>query len=90
MSCGDGMDFDVLSFCEGDDSKRWIEDKTTGLGKHHPFYVTANEVRCSKVCPGRFRLYGVFDFGRYPRFYVIGGASYRGRRLVAVEYRASG
>ena len=35
-TCGDGLGFDVLSFDEGDDSERYIEVKTTGLGKHFP------------------------------------------------------
>ena len=33
---GDGMGFDVLSFDEADDSERFIEVKTTGLGKYFP------------------------------------------------------
>ena len=74
MTCGDGVGFDVLSFDETDDSEQFIEVKTTGLGKHFPFYVTANEVRCSEDCPERFRLYRVFDFARNPRIYVVGGA----------------
>ena len=89
MTCGDGIGFDVLSFDESDDSERWIEVKTTGLGKHFPFYVTSNEVRCSEDCPERFRLYRVFDFSRIPRVYVIGGALSRECRLEPVEYRAS-
>jgi hypothetical protein len=67
VTCGDGVGFDVLSFDENDDSERYIEVKTTGLGKHFPFYVTATEVRCSEDCPERFRLYRVFDFARRPR-----------------------
>ena len=86
---GDGLGFDVLSFDEGDDSERFIEVKTTGMGKYHPFYVTANEVRCSEDCPERFRLYRVFDFAREPRVYVVGGALSRECRLEPVEYRAS-
>ena len=74
VTCGDGVGFDVLSFDEIDDSERFIEVKTTGLGKHFPFYVTANEVRCSEDCPDRFRLYRVFDFARRPRIYVVAGA----------------
>ena len=89
VTCGDGVGFDVLSFDEGDDSERFIEVKTTGLGKHFPFYVTANEVRCSEDCPERFRLYRVFDFSRNPRLYVVGGAMSRECRLEPVEYRAS-
>src|SRR5262249_13520646 len=45
---GDGLGFDVLSFEEADESDRLIEVKTTGLGKFFPFYVTANEIRCSE------------------------------------------
>lgn len=87
-TCGDGLGFDVLSFDETDESERWIEVKTTGLGKYHPFYVTANEVRCSEDCPERFRLYRVFDFAREPRVYVVGGALSRECRLEPVEFRA--
>ena len=65
-TCGDGVGFDVLSFDETDDSEQFIEVKTTGLGKHFPFYVSANEVRCSEDCPERFRLYRVFDFAQEP------------------------
>ena len=36
MTCGDGVGFDVLSFHEADDSERFIEVKTTGLGKRLP------------------------------------------------------
>ena len=86
---GDGVGFDVLSFDEGDDSERYIEVKTTGLGKHFPFYVTANEVRCSEDQPDRFRLYRVFDFARNPRVYVLPGSLSRGCRLDPVAYRAS-
>ena len=71
------------------ESEQFIEVKTTGLGKHFPFYVTANEVRCSEDCPERFRLYRVFDFARDPRIYVVTGALSRECRLEPVEYRAS-
>jgi hypothetical protein len=89
VTCGDGIGFDVLSFDEADDSERFIEVKTTGLGKHFPFYVTAVEYRCSEDCPERFRLYRVFDFSRVPRVYVVGGALSQACRLEPVEYRAS-
>jgi hypothetical protein len=54
ITCGDGVGFDVLSFDENDEAEQFIEVKTTGLGKHFPFYVTANEVRCSEDCPSGF------------------------------------
>jgi hypothetical protein len=89
VTCGDGLGFDVLSFDAGDDSEQYIEVKTTGLGKHFPFYVTATEVRCSEDCPERFRLYRVFDFARIPRMYVVGGSLSRECHLEPVSYRVS-
>jgi len=86
---GDGLGFDILSFDENDDSEHYIEVKTTSLGKHFPFYVTANEVRCSEDCSERFRLYRVFDFARKPRLYVVAGSLSRECRLEPVAYRAS-
>ena len=83
------MGFDVLSFDEGDGSERFIEVKTTGLGKHFPFYVTSNEVRCSEDCPERFRLYRVFDFSRSARIYVVTGALSQRCRLEPVAFRAT-
>jgi hypothetical protein len=89
VTCGDGVGFDVLSFDETDDGGRFIEVKTTGPGKYYPFYVTANEVRCSEGCPEWFRLYRVFDFSRDPGIYVIHGPLSLKCRLEPVEYRAS-
>jgi hypothetical protein len=89
VTCGDGVGFDVLSFDEQDHSERYIEVKTTGLGKDFPFYVTATEVLCSEDCPERFRLYRVFDFARSPRLYVVPGPLSRECRLEPVVYRAS-
>jgi hypothetical protein len=90
VTCGDGVGFDVLSFNEADESERFIEVKTTGLGKHFPFYVTVNEVRCSDDCPERFHLYRVFDVSRDPRIYVISGSLTQACRLEPIVYRASG
>jgi hypothetical protein len=89
VTCGDGVGFDVLSFDENNGAERFIEVKTTGLEKHFPFYVTANEVRCSEDCPDRFRLYRVFDFSRHPRLFVVTGALSRECRVEPVQYRAS-
>ena len=64
----------MLSFDDADDSERMLEVKTTGLGKYFPFYVTANEVRCSEDMPEQFHLFRVFDFGRKPRVYILTGS----------------
>jgi hypothetical protein len=45
----------------------------TGSGKYFPFYVSANEVRCSDDLPEHFHLYRFFDFSRRPRNYVMNG-----------------
>jgi hypothetical protein len=85
---GDGVGFDILSFDDADDSERYLEVKTTGLGKYFPFIVTDNEVRCSEDLAERFQLYRVFDFSRRPMVYVLTGALSRTCRLEAVQYRA--
>ena len=75
---GDGLGFDILSFDEADDSERMLEVKATGLGKFFPFYVTANELRCSEDIPDQFHLFRVFDFGRSIGF--LFGQRFRHRR----------
>jgi hypothetical protein len=85
---GDGLGFDILSFDDTDDSERMLEVKATGLGKFFPFYVTANELRCSEDIPNQYHLFGVFDFGRSPRLYILHGALSQLCQLDPVLYRA--
>lgn len=85
---GDGLGFDILSFDDTDDSERMLEVKATGLGKFFPFYVTANELRCSEDIPDQFNLFRVFDFGRTPRLYILHGALSQLCQLDPVLYRA--
>ena len=85
---GDGLGYDVLSFDEVDDSERWIEVKTTAMGKYSPFYVTSNEVRCSEAMARRYYLYRVFRFTRQPRLYVLHGALSALCMLDPVAYKA--
>ena len=63
---GDGVGFDVLSF--DDEGERYLEVKTTGMGKYFPFLVTDNELRCSEDLTGRFDLYrqGDCTINHYP------------------------
>ena len=86
-SRGDGTGFDILSF-DRDAAERYVEVKTTGLGKFFPFYVTANEVKCSELSPQQYSLYRVFDFSRKPRLFILPGALSQTCRLQATEYRA--
>ena len=85
---GDGIGFDILSFDEKDDSERFVEVKTTGLGKYFPFYVSSNEVRCSEACPDQYHLYRVFQFSKSPRIYILRGALSEACRLQPTQFRA--
>jgi hypothetical protein len=89
VEIGDGLGFDVLSFDDADESERLIEVKTTGLGKFFPFYVTANEVRCSQDMADQFQLFRVFDFGRAPRVYILTGSLTARCRLEPMLFRAT-
>jgi len=86
---GDGLGFDILSFDETDESERMLEVKATGLGKFFPFYVTANELRCSADIPDQFQLFRVFDFGRSPRLYILHGSLSELCQLEPVLYKAA-
>lgn len=86
---GDGLGFDIISFDEADDSERMLEVKATGLGKFFPFYVSANEVRCSEDIPLQYQLFRVFDFGRQPRLYILHGSLRELCQLDPVLYRAT-
>jgi hypothetical protein len=89
QTIGDGLGFDVLSFDEADESEKLVEVKTTGLGKFFPFYITANEVRCSEDVVERFHLFRVFDFARAPQAYVLTGSLRAKCRLEPTLYRAT-
>ena len=76
------------SFDEEDESDLWIEVKTTNSGKYVPFYVSANEVKCSEAEPDRYHLYRLFAFRTEPKLYVLHGALSERCQLEAVQYRA--
>jgi hypothetical protein len=86
---GDGLGYDVLSFDEADESERWIEVKTTVMGKYSPFFVTSNEVRCSEAMARHYYLYRLFRFTQQqPRLYVLHGALSALCMLEPVAYKA--
>ena len=86
---GDGLGFDIVSFNEADDTEQMLEVKATGLGKFFPFYVTANEVRCSEDIPSQFHLFRVFNIGRSPRLYILHGSLRDNCQLDPVLFRAA-
>jgi hypothetical protein len=84
---GDGAGYDIASF-NGDGSQRYIEVKTTGLGKSFPFYVSANEVRCFEALGSAFQLCRVFRFWKGPGLFILPGALSQTCALDAVQYQA--
>jgi hypothetical protein len=69
---GDGLGYDILSF-ETNGQERLIEVKTTSFGKRTPFYISRNELACSKDRPGEYHLYRLFEFRRSPRLFGLSG-----------------
>ena len=70
---GDGLGYDILSF-EESGRERLIEVKTTSYGKGTPFFVTRNELECSRDQPELYHLYRIFAFRRSPGLFGINGA----------------
>jgi hypothetical protein len=88
QTIGDGLGFDILSIDDADDSKRMLEVKATVLGKFFPFYVTANEVRCSDDIPDQYHLFRLFNMGREPQIYILHGSLKILCQLEPVLFRA--
>jgi hypothetical protein len=52
----------------------FIEVKTTRGPGGTAFYVTANELKCSKMHQNDYCLYRLFEFGRAPRLFRLRGS----------------
>jgi hypothetical protein len=69
---GDGAGFDILSRnINGTD--KYIEVKTTKLGKETPFFFSRNELLFSQNKKNDFHLYRLFDFEKNARMFVKNG-----------------
>jgi len=69
---GDCAGYDIRSF-NNDGSDRFIEAKTTRYGINTPFFVTANELRFSKMNRDNYHLYRVFEFRDKPKLFTLPG-----------------
>jgi hypothetical protein len=69
---GDGAGFDILSKNDNG-TERYIEVKTTKLGKETPIFFTRNEYEFSKKRSNAFMLYRVFNFNDAPKFFSASG-----------------
>lgn len=65
---GDGAGFDILSKNKNG-TDRYIEVKTTKLGKYTPIYFTRNELKCSERNESNYYLYRVFEFDKRPKMF---------------------
>ncbi|HMQ61049.1 MAG TPA: DUF3883 domain-containing protein [Flavilitoribacter sp.] len=69
---GDGAGFDILSRnINGTD--KYIEVKTTKLGKETPFFFSRNELLFSQNNPQNYHLYRLFDFEKNAKMFVKNG-----------------
>ncbi len=87
VDVGDGLGYDIESF-DAAGKSILIEVKTTGLGKSFPFYVSRNEVQCSKREASRYQLYRVFEFSQNPRLFRLKGDLEKACSLEPTTYRA--
>ena len=70
---GDGLGYDILSK-NPDGSDKFIEVKTTKLGKETPFYFSRNELRFSLENRKYYHLYRVFDFRDNAKLFIKNGS----------------
>jgi len=83
---GDGAGFDILSFTP-DGKEKLIEVKTTNANRNTPFYVTANEIDCSRTNRDSYWLYRLFSFAGSPRLYRLCGALDETTSLEPIVFR---
>jgi hypothetical protein len=82
---GDGAGYDILSK-NRDGSDRYIEVKTTKLGKLTPIYVTKNELQYSQINSNNYHLYRVFEYGSRVRFFDLKGSLDKVCMLEAISF----
>lgn len=70
---GDGAGFDILSR-NLDGTDRYVEVKTTKLGKYTPIYLTRNELRFSVENASNYYLYRLYEFSRDPKMFSSNGS----------------
>lgn len=83
---GDGAGFDILSkHLNGKD--KYIEVKTTKLGKETPFYFSRNELSFSQEHSDNFHLYRLFNFEDDARMFIRNGGLDSICHLTPINYR---
>ncbi|MBK9014390.1 MAG: DUF3883 domain-containing protein [Saprospiraceae bacterium] len=70
---GDGAGFDIRSKHENGTDK-YIEVKTTKLGKETPFFFTRNELAFSQEHPKDYHLFRLFHFDSKAKLFTVPGS----------------
>lgn len=84
---GDGAGFDILSKqINGKD--KYIEVKTTKLGKETPFYFSRNELNFSQEHSANYSLYRLFNFEDDAKMFIRNGGLDSICHILPVNYRA--
>ncbi len=84
----DGHGYDILSFDEYGNEK-YIEVKSTTLGKNYPFDISRNEVETSQKLKDNFWIYRVYNLeSGSPKMYKIKGDVSEMCDLYPTSYRA--
>jgi hypothetical protein len=84
---GDGAGFDILSKqLNGKD--KYIEVKTTKLGKETPFYFSSNELDFSQQHSDNFHLYRLFNFEDDAKMFIRNGGLDSICHITPIKYSA--
>jgi hypothetical protein len=70
---GDGAGFDILSK-NNNGTDKYIEVKTTKLGKETPFFFTRNELLFSQSHSANYNLYRIFNYGDELKMFIKNGS----------------
>lgn len=82
----DGAGFDILSY-NPDGTDKYIEVKTTKLGKETPFFFSKGELDFSKKSAGNYHLFRLFNFNSDAKIFTKKGGLHEICQSEAVSYR---
>jgi hypothetical protein len=83
---GDGAGFDILSK-NNNGTDKYIEVKTTKLGKETPFFFSRNELSFSSQHPESFHLFRLFNFEDEAKMFVKNGSLDKICHSIPITYK---
>lgn len=85
---GDGLGYDILSM-NNNGTPKYIEVKTTKLGKETPFFFSSNEFEFSNEFKENYYLYRVFNLAQKPNLFILNGSFKDFCEMKPITYRGS-